>query len=93
MQNVVQSACHKKQARLIKEILQYAQEKHGVRGRFSNSWSGMRKIIVERSTELGRRLDKGQLLAPRYLTTKGAFINPNPNPNPKAARRFVFQNP
>ena len=96
VQNVVQSACHKKQARLIKEILQYAQksvynhmrgEQHGVRGRFSNSWLGMRRINVERSTELGRRFDKGQLLTLRYLRTKGAFINPNP----KAARRFVFQ--
>ena len=25
------------------------------------------RIIVERSTELGRRFDKGQSLAPRYL--------------------------
>ena len=99
VQNVVQSACHKKQARLIiKEILQYAQksvynsmrgEQHGVRGRFSNSLLGMRRINVERSTELGRRFDKGQLLTLRYLTTKGAFINPNP----KAVRRFVFPNP
>ena len=47
------------------------------------------RIIVERSTELGRKFDKGQSLAPRYLTTKGAFMNPNP----KAARRFIFQNP
>ena len=98
MQKVVQLACYNKQARLTKGILQYSQksvynsmkgEQHGVRGRFSNSWLGMRKIIVERSTELGRRFDKGQSLAPRYLTTKGAFMNPNP----KAARRFVFQNP
>ena len=82
MQKIVQSSCHKKQARLIKEILQYAQksvdnsmkgEQHGVRGRFCNSWLGMRKILVERSTELGRRFDKDQLLAPTYLTTKGAF--------------------
>ena len=66
MKNFVESACHKKQASLVKEILKYAQnsvynsmkgEQHGVRGRFSDSWLGMRRIIVERSTELGRKFD------------------------------------